>query len=285
MSTTGDDKFKKNPNAPKESKKSTREKAQAAREAAESEQRRRDRNIRVIGGIAILAAVALIVGLGYWGSQKNNSNNNNAGSIVADAKIPATALGADNANAWGVPFKTTASKPVVAVWEDFQCPICANFEATMGPTLTKLADDGKSTLVRRPTTFLDQGQAEQTGPNPNSSARAAAMWGCVLDAGAAQGEKYHQLVFANQPATEGDGWSDAQLLGFAKSAGVTGDALTTVQKCYTDKVYPQWVTNSYLTFTKDAIPGTPTAFVNGTEIPAETLTDATKLAAFIQSHS
>jgi protein-disulfide isomerase len=264
--------------APKESKKTTREKAQAAREAAEAEQRRRDRRIRIVGGVAILAAVLLIVGLGYWGSRKSDSSA--SGTIVTDAKIPTGVLGASDTNAWGVPYKTTANKPVLAIWEDFQCPVCGNFEKTMGSTVTKLADEGKVTLIRRPTTFLDEGQAETQGPNPNSSARAAAAWGCAIDAG--KSEPYHNIVFANQPATEGDGWSDAQLMAFGSQVGITGDAFTAFQKCYTDKVYPQWVTNSYQTFINDAIPGTPTAFLNGTEVPSATLNDAAALTKLIQ---
>ena len=275
MSTNGDDKSKKNPNAPKESKKTTREKAQVAREAAEAEQRRRDRRIRIIGGIAILAAVAIIVGLGYWGSRKNSSTN--SGSIVADAALPTGALAADNANAFGVPYKTTDGKPVLAIWEDFQCPICGNFEKTMGAAITKLADDGKVTVIHRPTTFLDQAHPESN----SASARATAAWGCAIDAG--KGEPYHNLLFANQPSVEGTGWTDQQLMDFGTQAGITGDAATTFQKCYTDKTYTQWVTNSYLTFVNSAVAGTPTAFLNGKEVPADTLTDATKLAALIQS--
>lgn len=251
----------------KDAKKSTREKAQAAREAAEAEQRRRDRRIRVIGGVAILVVVALIVGLGIWGSRSKDSGSNNTGSIVADAARPVGALDATNSNAFGVPYKTNAGKPTLAIWEDFQCPYCHDFETSMGTTVTKLADEGKVTLIWRPTTFLDAGQAEQTGPNPNSSARATAAWGCAIDAGKAA--QYHQTLFANQPpvAEEGKGWTDQQLLDFGKQVGITGDAYSTFQSCFAAKTYAQWTTNSYLTFVNNAVPGTPTAYLNGTEVP------------------
>jgi protein-disulfide isomerase len=284
MSTNGDDRNKKNPNAPKESKKSTREKAQAAREAAEAEQRRRDRRIRIIGGVAILAAVALIVGVGYWGS-RSSSSNNNSGTIVADAKLPTGALAADNTNAFGVPYKTNANKPVLAIWEDFQCPICGDFEKTSGAAVQKLADDGTISLIHRPTTFLDQAHPESN----SASARATAAWGCAIDAG--KSEQYHNKVFSNQPSVEGTGWTDDQLMQFGKDVGITGDAYTTFTKCYSDKTYTQWTTNSYQTFINDGVAGTPTLLLNGKEIPLASITtsagefDPAKVTAYIQQNS
>ena len=88
-------------------------------------------------------------------------------------------------------------------------------------------------------------------------------------------KEFHSTVFANQPATEGDGYTDAQLTEFATKAGITGDALTTWTTCYNDKVYDQWVTNSFTTFGTEGVPGTPTAYLNGTEVPAATLQNMT----------
>lgn len=267
MSTTGDDKSKRNPNAPKESKKSTRERAQAAREAAEAEQRRRDIRIRLIGGGVLVLVVALIIGAAV-AVNIQNSNKNNPGSIVADAKLPTGALAADNTNAFGMPYKTAASKPVLAIWEDFQCPVCGAFEKAAGASVQKLADDGTITLIHRPTTFLDQAHPESN----SASARATAAWGCAIDAG--KSEEYHNKVFANQPTTEGVGWTDDQLMQFGKDVGITGDAYTTFAKCYSDKTYTQWTTNSYLTFVNDAVAGTPTLVLNGKEIPSTAYTNS-----------
>jgi protein-disulfide isomerase len=106
-------------------------------------------------------------------------------------------------------------------------------------------------------------------------------WGCAIDAG--KTKEFHSTVFANQPATEGDGFTDTQLATFATKAGITGDALTTWKKCYTDKVYDQWVTNSYTTFGTEGVPGTPTGYLNGTEVKAETLKDMAALEKLIAS--
>jgi protein-disulfide isomerase len=266
-------------NTPKESKRSTKEKAAAARAAAEAEQKRRDRRVRIVGGAAILVVVALIVGIGVWGSKQGSTASGSTG-VVADAQVPTDVNGADGDNPWGVTYKKAADKPTLAIWEDFQCPSCAQFEKSFGASITKLADDGKVTLVWRPTTFLDA-RFVATSPNPNSSHKAAMAWGCAIDAG--KTKEYHSTVFANQPATEGDGFTDAQLEQFATTAGITGDALTTWKKCYTDKVYDQWVTNSYTAFIDDGVPGTPTAYLNGTEVPAATLQDMAALEKLIAS--
>jgi protein-disulfide isomerase len=267
-------------NAPKESKRTTKEKAAAARAAAEAEQRRRDTRVRLIGGAAILVVVALIIGLGVWGSKQNSSASGGSTGTVSGAKVPTGVNGATDTNAWAVPYKTTSGKPTLAIWEDFQCPSCGAFEKSFGASVQKLADDGKVTLVYRPTTFLDTRFAA-TSPNPNSSHRAAMAWGCAIDAGKLK--EFHNTVFANQPANEGDGYTDAQITLFAQKAGITGPALTTFQKCVTDKTYDQWVTNSFTAFGDEGVPGTPTAYLNGTEVPSATLQDMAALEKLIAS--
>ena len=264
-------------NAPKDSKRTTKEKAAAARAAAEAEQRRRDRRVRLIGGTAIVVAVALIVGLGVWGSKQGTAS---ASGTVADAKVPAGVNGNGGSDPWGVPYNKVSGKPTLAIWEDFQCPSCGQFERSFGAAVTKLADEGKMNLVWRPTTFLDDRFAP-TSPNPYSSHKAAMAWGCAIDAGKAK--QFHTTVFANQPANEGDGYTDAQILGFATTAGITGDALTTFKTCVTNKTYDQWVTNSYRAFQDAGVPGTPTAYLNGTEVPAATLSDMAALEKLIAS--
>ena len=266
-------------NAPKESKRSTKDKAAAARAAAEAEQRKRDRRVRLIGGAAILVVMALILGGAWYGSKQNSSAAGSTG-VVNEAKTPTGVNGADGANAWGVAYNKAAAKPTLAIWEDFQCPSCAQFEKSFGASVVKLADAGKVNLVWRPTTFLDS-RFVATSPNPNSSHKAAMAWGCAIDAG--KTKEFHSTVFANQPATEGDGYTDAQLTAFATKSGITGDALATWQKCYTDKVYDQWVSNSYAAFGVEAVPGTPTAYLNGTEVPAATLQDMAALEKLIAS--
>ncbi len=264
----------------KDSKKTTREKAAAARAAAEAEQRRRDNLIRIVGGVVILVLVAGIIFFAVKGSQ-NNSNSASGGAgttIVNDAKIPTGTNSSSSDLPWAVPVNTAAGKPTLSIWEDFQCPICGEFDKANGPTLEKWVTEGKINLVWRLATFIDNNYAK-TSPNPYSSYRASMAYGCSIDAG--KGEAYRTLVFNNQPATEGDGWTNQQLLDFGKQAGITGDAYTTFEKCFNDQTYGQWVTNNVVTFNNDQIPGTPTLFLNGKEVPSSAINDMTALEKLI----
>lgn len=264
----------------KDSKKTTREKAAAARAAAEAEQRRRDNLIRIVGGVVILVLVAGIIFFAVKGSQ-NNSNSASGGAgttIVNDAKIPTGTNSSSSGLPWAVPVNTAAGKPTLSIWEDFQCPICGEFDKANGPTLEKWVTEGKINLVWRLATFIDNNYAK-TSPNPYSSYRASMAYGCSIDAG--KGEAYRTLVFNNQPATEGDGWTNQQLLDFGKQVGITGDAYTTFEKCFNDQTYGQWVTNNVVTFNNDQIPGTPTLFLNGKEVPSSAINDMTALEKLI----
>ncbi len=264
----------------KDSKKTTREKAAAARAAAEAEQRRRDNLIRIVGGVVILVLVAGIIFFAVKGSQ-NNSNSASGGAgttIVNDAKIPTGTNSSSSDLPWAVPVNTAAGKPTLSIWEDFQCPICGEFDKANGPTLEKWVTEGKINLVWRLATFIDNNYAK-TSPNPYSSYRASMAYGCSIDAG--KGEAYRTLVFNNQPATEGDGWTNQQLLDFGKQVGITGDAYTTFEKCFNDQTYGQWVTNNVVTFNNDQIPGTPTLFLNGKEVPSSAINDMTALEKLI----
>jgi len=260
--------------------KSLKEKAAEARATALKAERARQRRTNILIGGGLLVVIALIVGGVVYASHQNSSTTNASTLPPVDpnAPLPKTVLPSTSPLAYGFPIGTAAAtKSTVQVWEDFQCPKCGEFEQAQGAAIQQLAADGKIYLVYRPASFLD-GKLPQSNL---SSARATSAWGCAIDAGV--GESYHNVVFSNQPATEGTGYTDAQILDFAAKAGITGDKLTTFQKCVTDKTYDQWVTNSYTVFGTEGVPGTPTAYLNGTEVPAKTLNDMTALEALIAS--
>ena len=256
----------------KESAKSTREKAAAARAEAEAEQKRRDRTVRIIGGLVVLAVIGAIFGAVIWNNKKTASAND----VVADASVPKGANTASGDYPWAYPVNQAGKAPTLAIWEDFQCPTCGAVEKANGATIEKLATEGKINLIWRPTAFIDEKTTSSAGPNPKSSLRATAAWGCAIDAG--KGPQYHNTIFANQPANEGDGWSQQQLIDFGTKAGITGADQATFQSCVESDKYHAWANNSYQTFIKDAVPGTPTAYLNGKEVTLDVLGDPTKLA-------
>jgi protein-disulfide isomerase len=253
-----------------ESGKNRRDRAAAARDAANAAEKRRERMVRIVGAVVVVVIVVGIIAVAVVAS-KSKSDADPAATPTTDvsAPIPKTALPADDANAFGVPFGTgTADVPTLVLWEDFQCPACDAVEKANGAGITELAEEGKINLIWRPTTFLDKNLGN------DSSQRATAAWGCAIDAGKAK--EFHNVVFANQPE-EGVGYTDETLIDFAGKAGITGADLDTFKTCYNDRKYLSWADNSAAIFYATGIGGTPFALLNGTEVPTATLADKAAL--------
>jgi protein-disulfide isomerase len=245
-----------------------RAKAEAARNAANAGEKKRERITRIVGAVVVIVVVLGIIGIAVVA--KNSSTDASGGgtsTATADPNAPAPVgtFPTDSEYAYGVPFNTTPNVPVVEIWEDFQCPACQGLEKANGAGIEQLAADGKIQLIWRPTTFLDRNLQN------DSSVRASAAWGCAVDAGKAK--EYHDAVFANAPATEGDGYSETLLLGLAETAGITGADLETFTTCVTDGTYEPWALNSTQVFYDANIPGTPLVKINGTEIDASIAAD------------
>lgn len=245
------------------SARSAREEAAAARAAAMEKQRKRQRTINLaIGGVIAVVVLAIVGGAVIMSRETKQQSG-----AVADpsAPIPVGVFAAGEEFAFGVPVGSNPDAPVVEVWEDFQCPACGAFEAAMGSTLLAKAEAGEIFLVTRPTTFLDRTFAS------DASRRAAAAYGCAIDAG--QGYPYKEKVYANQPEREGDGWTDEQLTGFAQEIGLTGETYTTFEQCFVDRTYVPWSTNSTEEFYASGATGTPTVKINGEAVATSDVVD------------
>ncbi len=247
-----------------------RQKAAAARDASQAGEKRRERTVRLVGGLTVLVVVVGIIGIAVFARSTATPTAIVTTAPDAAAAVPAGVLPAGDAHEFGVPYGTAAAgAPVLEIWEDFQCPSCRVVEEKNGAGISKLAEEGKVALIWRPTTFLDRNLQN------DSSARAVAAWGCAIDAGKTR--EFHDTVFTNQPTTEGDGYTQAQLIGFGEQVGISGDALATFTTCVTDGTYRAWAANSNQVFYDSEIQGTPFALLNGAELPTETLLDQVKL--------
>lgn len=165
--------------------------------------------------------------------------------------------------------------PTVTIWEDFQCPACKAFETT--PAIKMLLDKanaGEINLQFRPLAFLDMNLRN------DSSVRATAAWGCAIDAGV--GEKYRELVFANQPAQEGQGFTDAELLSGGKLAGLEGDAYTQFEDCFKAGTYKAWGGTSTAA-TPQEVGGTPTVMIDGIVVDPKKSWDEAELVKAIDA--
>jgi protein-disulfide isomerase len=211
-----------------------------ARQLAEQEaaRRRRTRNI-LIGAVV---AIVVVAGIIAWASNRTETDTT--------AAVPA---GVDSG--LGVPVGT-ASSPVVDIYEDFQCPICKTVEDNIGAALQQIIDNGDARVVYHIMSFLDNNLRN------DSSTRAANAAGCAQDQGVFPA--YHAEVFANQPAVEGDGYTDEQLITFGETAGVAD--MEQFRTCVTEGTFAGWVTRVERRAEDDQISGTPTILVDGTRV-------------------
>lgn len=221
----------------------------------------------VIG--AVVAAVVIVGVVAAVLAGASGSKTAAAGAAPAHATSDSGGIVAN-------PGKATPAAPTLELWEDFQCPICGDLEKAAGSQITAMAKAGDVKLVYHMLSFLDGNLSN------DSSARAADAAACADDAGKFLG--YHAAVYAHQPTTEGQGYTDAQLEQFAEQAGISGAALDTWKSCYAQKTYAQYVTNVQVAGTKAGINGTPTVKLNGKELDFRAiLRDPTYLAQQVKA--
>jgi len=213
-------------------------------------------NVVVIGAVIALAVVLAVVVAIVIG------NNSKSGSKATSAQsVPAGVVGGTGGGILADPA-AKSNVPTLDVYADFQCPVCGRFEMAFGPTLTALAKKGEVKYVVHMLTFLD------TNLGNDSSKRSSNAAACAADAG--KFIEYHSAVFAAQPAKEGEGYTNAQLTEFAKTAGITGPVLATWQKCTDSGQHDQYVTDVADASGKAGITQTPTVKINGKDVTLST---------------
>ena len=226
----------------RESKQSSRDRIAAERLAQAEAQARRDRLVR-IGIVVLVVVVVIAVGLAVILSRRttvSTSPSSRPAGVQADGGV---AIG-------------TATKPIVDLWEDFQCPVCKAFEDTIGPTVEQAVKDGKIRLVYHPLSFLDQNL------NNDSSSRAANAAGCAQDQ--AKYQAFHDQVYKSQPTTEGAGYPDATLISFGQAIGIPDQAK--FASCVQSHSFKAWVDEVAVSGQTAQITATPTFKVDGKAI-------------------
>ena len=224
----------------------------------------------VVAAVVVIVAIIAVVGGVIWVQQSEKDAVTGGGNALP---VGVAALGA------GFPAfadaTLAAGAPTLDVYEDLQCPACAQFESIMGPTIEDLGSQGKAKVVYHVKNFLDDNLGN------DSSTRAANAAFCAADAGKFQ--EFHNQVFANQPAQEGDGFTDAQLTSFAESVGISGEALTTWQACVDAGKYVDYVNSVETQSFEDGVRGTPTIRINGEIVELQAIGTPELLTQAIQN--
>ncbi len=220
----------------------------AARAAAEVELRHKQRYIAA--GTAVAVVLVSFVAIGVQGGR---------------AKIAPNVDTANATTATGVKVGNPRAPVQVDVYEDFQCPICNDLEQS---GLTKdLGAKVKATTIKvnyHVMSFLDS----LSNGNKYSS-RAANAGYCAADQSPADFQKFHDILYGktsgknNQPAENGNGVPDSQLIAWGKQAGITSADFST---CVTSNQHKDLVAGVTDAASKKGVNGTPTVFVAGTKL-------------------
>jgi protein-disulfide isomerase len=221
--------------------KSTAERAAAALRQQQVAERRRQ--FLMIGGV--VAVLAIIAGLAWFAINRGDST----GEAIDASGTPG------NTDGYAVVVGDADAPTTMKFYEDPQCPICQQFEATVGPDVATAIADGKVKVEYHIVSFLDRASS-----NAYSSRAANALYVVADTAGPDVFKKFHDLLYQNQPAENSAGPEDSQLVQWAVEAGADEAAVT---QPIEDDIYAQWVKNATDQMSKDGVNGTPGVFIDG----------------------
>jgi protein-disulfide isomerase len=209
----------------------------------------------IVAAVAIVVALALAVGLGLWLQNRNKPD-------ALPAAIPVAAAGPEYPVALQGDTVVTGSPqaPVtIDIYEDFLCSGCGEFEKLYHQQLAQVAADGTARVVYHPVAILDH-YSEPAG----YSTLAAGATFCAAQAGIFP--RFHDSLFATQPAEGGPGWTSAQLQQLARDLDA-GDGVARCMQAGIDRrvAASTEIARRFISGLRpDGRFGTPSVVVNGT---------------------
>lgn len=232
------------------------------------------RALALVAGLVAVAAL-MLAGVGLTRPPGDGTPANAAATPSASATQARRAPAAAGAAPAGTIILGPTGKglPVVDVYEDYQCPACAQLEPLIAADLETLATSGSVELRFHPMSFLDQMLSN------DSSQRAAAGAFCAAEQN--RFLPYHHAVWANHPVREGDGWTDEQLLGIATQAGLDTAAW---RDCTASGRYATDVRNANDLSLASGVTGTPTLKLNGDKLNMQQVLGEGGLATWVRAN-
>jgi protein-disulfide isomerase len=217
--------------------------ADERRRQAQAAARRRALVITLSG----LAVLALVVGITVFVTGKKEARTQKATAYTG--QLAPVSRNADGSITMA---KAGVNAPLLEIFEDFQCPICKEFENAAGGTLKRLAAEGKVKVVYRPF------QLFQDEPLSSNSRRAANAALCT------QADKwisYHDTLYKFQPPEGKKGYSGKDLIAWGGDLGITAPSYGTCLNDTQKSAQLDQMTR-YATGTRK-VTGTPTVFLDG----------------------
>lgn len=244
---------------------SARERLAADRKRQAARQKQRRLLAIVLGSVVAVAVIVVGTVLIVDQQRKNGRAEAHQGPLAplsrqADGSI--------------VMAKAGVTKPVLEIFEDFQCPICKQFEESTGKTVQKLALEGKVKVVYRPFHLF----GKQKDPIRINSLRAAEAALCVP---ADKWISYHDTLFRFQPPEGEEGFSPDDLVKWGKDLGITDPNF---EKCVRDEQKKSTVDEmTKYALQKRGVQGTPTVFLDGKKLDMNQAMNPAGLRATIET--
>lgn len=229
-------------------KRAARDRLVQQRERQRASERRR-RTLIVSSAVVGVLALAAVVGV-IAANSGGKSGKSEAGPLVA----PSGATGKDSL---AIQVGADGAPSTLTIWEDFRCPVCAQFENAFRDTVHQLENSGQIKVEYHLATIID-GNLGGSG-----SLRAANAAACAQDAG--KFPAYHDVLYRNQPQESVDTFGDNDKL--IELAGKVPELDTPgFRSCVNDGRHDSWVQKSNTAFQNGGFQGTPTALLNGESI-------------------
>ena len=217
----------------------------------------RERALYVNSSLAIVVILVSVIGIGVQ-----------AGRAKIAGDLTATNASVTNGVVYGKKAAAT-----VDIYEDFQCPVCQQFEQDVH---AKLDADVKANLAQvrfHPIAILD---GASNGNRYSSRAANAAL--CASDVSVDFFVAYHNYLYGKdkqgklvQPEENSNGRTNGNLITYATAAGIPTDASTTFGSCVTGEEHKALVAAMTDKASQKGVNSTPTVYVNGKKLADHSL--------------
>ncbi|MFE2879513.1 DsbA family protein [Streptomyces roseus] len=236
-------------------KAAARERLRAEREKQAKKAKAR-RQVLVAG--AVVAVLAVAGGVGYLVVQSNKPSE---WEKAADATLVAP-KNTSGDNGTTVVIGKADAKKTLEVYEDSRCPVCSQFEQSVGPQIKKDVDAGKYKIQYIGATFLDKGFGGTGAKN------ALSALGAALNVSPEAFLEYKTALYSkeNHPEERDDKFGkDDYLLKIADQVpALKGNA--EFKKAVEDGTYNRWAIEMSKVFDKSGMTGTPSLKMDGKKV-------------------
>ncbi|MEU8983626.1 thioredoxin domain-containing protein [Streptomyces sp. NPDC048309] len=246
----------------------------AARERLREERERQAKRDKVrrqaIVAGSLVAVLAIAGGIGYAVVQNNKPSY---WETAKDDKVVAPANTTGTNGTTVVLGKSTAKK-TLKLYEDPRCPVCAQFEQTVGSTVKKDFDAGQFKIQFVGGTFLDGDSDKsgkiQIGSRGEGSKNAMSALGAALNVSPEAFLEYKTALYSakyHPDETDDKFKSDDYLIEVANTVGALKNN-TAFQNAVKDGKYDAWALAMSETFNtnKDGVSGTPSLVMDGKKL-------------------